>query len=104
MDQDTRRGAEPQAHFFAFDGKQARFAWGEHPNFATASDAEFFETVHILFFAAQIHDHALGFGSQILNRNCIGVARDGHGDEGYQCENLPGRGLESKVDIEAYLN
>ncbi len=56
MDQDSRRGAEPQAHFFTFDGKQARFARGEHPDFATASDAEFFETVDILFFAAQIHD------------------------------------------------
>jgi hypothetical protein len=79
LDKDFGCGAQSQAHFLAFDGKKASLTGAQHTNFATAADAEFFETVEVFFFPAQVDDHPFGFRCKELDGNGLCGWVESHG-------------------------
>jgi len=74
LDEDVSGFAESQAHFFTFDSEQTGFTGAEHAEFASATDPEFFESMHVLLVTAHFNDDCIGIGSEKLDRHWIGVS------------------------------
>jgi hypothetical protein len=103
LDKDFGCGAQPQAHFLAFDGKKAGLTGAQHTDFATAADAEFFKAVEVFFLPAQVDDHPFGFRCKELDGNGLCRLVESHGG-GWVFDVWRDDSSRITIDEQAYLN